>query len=256
MKAWIASDLHLEFGGIRFLTVPPEADIMICAGDILNKGIVPSIEWLAANVLPKMPVVFVAGNHETYGAALIESIDRARETAARHPGFYYLENDSAIIGGVLFLGTTLWTDYRLLGSDPILAMAAAESGMNDYRKIKWSRNPYRRLKPIHLYRKHVEATSFLDGALAVAQDRKVVVVTHHAPSWRSLSPRFIGDPLSPCYASNLDDMIAAHGPDLWVHGHLHNQSDYIIARTRVVCNPRGYPGEHTGYDPQMVVEIG
>lgn len=93
--------------------------------------------------------------------------------------------------------------------------------MNDYRKIKLSKNPYRRLKPIHLYRMHAKAVSFLDGTLTAAQDRKVVVVTHYAPSWRSIASRFIGDPLSFCYASNLDDMIAVHGPDLWVHGHVH-----------------------------------
>jgi len=26
----------------------------------------------------------------------------------------------------------------------------------------------------------------------------------------------------------------------WQHGHHHNESDYMLGETRVVCNPRGY----------------
>jgi hypothetical protein len=29
---------------------------------------------------------------------------------------------------------------------------------------------------------------------------------------------------------------------LWTHGHTHEQFDYMIGSTRVVCNPRGYDG--------------
>ena len=31
-------------------------------------------------------------------------------------------------------------------------------------------------------------------------------------------------------------------PKLWIHGHMHNRSDYMIGDTRIVCNPRGYAG--------------
>jgi calcineurin-like phosphoesterase family protein len=27
---------------------------------------------------------------------------------------------------------------------------------------------------------------------------------------------------------------------LWIHGHTHDDFDYVINQTRVVCNPRGY----------------
>ena len=32
---------------------------------------------------------------------------------------------------------------------------------------------------------------------------------------------------------------------LWVHGHMHDDFDYMIGDTRVVCNPRGYIGYET-----------
>jgi len=42
---------------------------------------------------------------------------------------------------------------------------------------------------------------------------------------------------------------------LWVHGHSHTAVDYEVAGTRVVCNPRGYPGEETGFNPGLVLTL-
>lgn len=82
-----------------------------------------------------------------------------------------------------------------------------------------------------------------------------MVVTHHAPSPRSIPPEFRGDPLSACYASDLEDLIVDGRPALWVHGHIHTKVDYRVGRSRVIANPRGYPGEGNAFDPQLVVEI-
>jgi Icc-related predicted phosphoesterase len=83
--------------------------------------------------------------------------------------------------------------------------------------------------------------------------RRTVVVTHHAPSHRSLSKDVRTDPLAPAYASALDDFVAQSGADLWIHGHTHIRCDYYLGNTRVISNPRGYKDEHTGFDPRCVV---
>lgn len=254
MKLWIISDLHLEFGQ-PFVQPPPDADVLVCAGDLLTRGIVPSIEWLAAKVPSSMPVVFTAGNHEYYGASVQESLREARLLRDRHPRIHFLENEAVDIGDVRFVGATLWTDFRLNGADPELAMAAAQSGMNDYRKIKFSKLPYRKFKPIHAYRKHHESRVFLKSALKEPSNGKTVVLSHHAPSPRSIPPEFQGDPLSACYASDLGDLIVERQPALWVHGHVHQKVDYRVGKTKVIANPRGYPGEGTAFDPQLVIEI-
>ncbi|WP_064710025.1 hypothetical protein [Rhizobium bangladeshense] len=44
-------------------------------------------------------------------------------------------------------------------------------------------------------------------------------------------------------------------PALWVHGNIHQKANYRIGETRVIANPRSYPGEGTGFDPLLVVEI-
>jgi Icc-related predicted phosphoesterase len=44
-------------------------------------------------------------------------------------------------------------------------------------------------------------------------------------------------------------------PALWLHGHIHANRDYQVGSTRVVCNPRGYPGENADFDPRFIVEL-
>ncbi|MDX1039160.1 phosphatase [Sinorhizobium medicae] len=254
MRIWIVSDLHLEFGW-PFKEPPPDnVDVLICAGDVLTKGVVPSINWLA-KFAPDIPVVFVAGNHEFYGACLRSGILDAREAARGHSNLHFLENDAIDIGDVRFVGGTLWSDFRLFGRNPGVSMSYAEGGMNDFKKIKFSKTPYRRFKPIHAYSKHVETRDYIAAELRERTGQKTVVVTHHAPSPRSIAAEFRHDPLSACYASDLEDLICGTGPTLWVHGHVHHRNDYVVGSTRVVSNARGYPGERTAFDPVFVIDV-
>ncbi|WFU88688.1 metallophosphoesterase [Rhizobium sp. CC1099] len=255
MKIWIVSDLHLEFGRPFRQTPPDGTDVLVCAGDLLTRGIVPSISWLATNIAEAIPVVFTAGNHDYYGASMQESIRDARALADRHPNIHFLENEAVNIGDARFVGGTLWSDFRVLGGDPEVAMAAAQAGMNDYRRIKFEKLPYRKFRPIHAYRKHQETRNFLASELRDGQGRKMVVVSHHAPSLRSIDPEFQNDPLSACYASDLESLIVETRPALWVHGHVHRHNDYMIGESRVISNPRGYPGEATNFDPAFTVEM-
>ena len=44
---------------------------------------------------------------------------------------------------------------------------------------------------------------------------------------------------------------------LWIHGHVHNNFDYMIGDTRVICNPRGYEmyQENFEFKPDFEVDI-
>ncbi|EJC80667.1 putative phosphoesterase, ICC [Rhizobium leguminosarum bv. trifolii WSM2297] len=257
MRIWILSDLHLEFASLPKSFAVPKADVCVCAGDVLPKGIVPSIDWLVQTISDAMPIVMVAGNHEFYKASFEDSLQAARSHAKLQKNFHLLDNDVADIGGVRFLGGTLWTDFKVLSYDPGLSMAAAERGMNDYKRIKFRKQPYMRFKPIHSFRKHLETRRFIETALSEFGSAKTVVVTHHAPSPKSIEPGDEADILSACYASDLEDVIYADGPELWIHGHIHHRRDYMVGKTRVLANPRGYPGERTfaEFDSAFVIEI-
>ncbi len=83
-----------------------------------------------------------------------------------------------------------------------------------------------------------------------------MVITHHAPSLRSLadSPD-AGTLLDAAYANDCEDLMGGERVALWLHGHSHTAVDYDIEGTRVVCNPRGYPGEQTGFNPNLVLTL-
>lgn len=255
MKVLVFSDLHLEFGKPFTVGPPSDVDAIVCAGDVLDKGIVPSIEWLSKYAGPKLTVIFVAGNHEFYRAFFGHSITAANALRYRYPNIHFLDDREVVVDDVVFAGATLWTDFRLFNRNPEIAMWAAEKGMNDYRKIALSKKPFRKFKPIHAFRRHDASMKFLSETLARPETRKRVVVTHHAPSPRSISPDFRQDPLSPCYASDCEQFIREAEPDLWIHGHVHKRLDYTLGFTRIVCNARGYPGEATGFEENLVIGI-
>jgi Icc-related predicted phosphoesterase len=255
MKAWILSDLHIEFGQGVDYHLPTDADILICAGDVATKGVLPSIHWLASRFPRSLPIVFVAGNHEFWGSSIQDAIRDARETAANYSHIHFIENEAVEIDGVLFIGGTLWTDFRLLGFDPELKMQFAQYALKDFRKIKWSKIPYRRFRAIHAFRKHFETRQFIEAMLRKNDHQTKVVVTHHAPSAQSLGPDDLDDPTADCWASDLEALIRVRKPSLWVHGHVHRRNDYMIGETRVVSNARGYPDEETGFDPGLVLDL-
>ena len=128
MKILILSDIHREFelDGMTvqhrqiaewatMQEVGKTADVVILAGDTFTKGKGPG---LAARWFPGKEVVMVAGNHEYYGETYQPQLAKLQATAAELPGIHYLENQTAEIGDVVFLGCTLWTDCKLWEAGP------------------------------------------------------------------------------------------------------------------------------------------
>ncbi len=248
MKIHVLSDLHLEFSSFAMPTV--DADVRILAGDIHTKdrGFPFAIQHSY-----NTPTLYVAGNHEFYGTAIPKLYDKLRVMIGG-TNVSVLENDQAIVGNVRFLGCTLWTDFGLLGADArAVAMLVAKTTMTDYKKIRMSPS-YRKLTAEATYAFHRSSLNWLASRLAEPFSGKTVVITHHAPSARSIADS--SDLINAAYGSSLDEFILAHPIDLWIHGHTHNCVDYQIGGTRIVSNQRGYPGEQTGkFDPSFVLTL-
>lgn len=248
MRLHVLSDLHLEFHAFRAPST--DADVVILAGDISTGA--NGLRW-AQEVFPDRPVIYVLGNHEFYGHKVQKLIAELREEAAG-THVHVLENASVQIGGVTFLGATLWTDLALDG-DPIQAGALAEKGMLDYRRIR-TLPLYRRLRAADTRQYHQESRRWLEEQLLALKGSRVVVVTHHAPCPKSIPPKFTGDPLNPAFASEMTQLVTESEARLWVHGHIHSWTDYLLGSTRVLANPRGYPTEsRDSFDPKLVVEV-
>lgn len=254
MKLNILSDLHLGQGGLP----PPDndADVVILAGDIARPQ--PAIEWAAQ--LGK-PVLYVAGNHEFYGNSL-GGTRRALKTQASGTPVRVLDDEEAVIGGVRFLGTTLWTDFRLFGDGEgrTDAQAQALRFMRDFSRIFVDDALQQPLTPDHTVQEFERHAAWLAGRLAQPFDGPTVVITHHAPSRGSIHPRFAGSPVNACFVSDAQHLLGADRVQLWVHGHTHDSFDYSVAGTRVVCNPRGYArdgvNENPAFDPDFTIELG
>lgn len=249
MRVHVLSDLHLEFR--PYDDASPDADVVVLAGDVWLG--VRGVEW-ARGRWPDTPIVYVAGNHEYYGETLPRLTEKLRWLAGER-GVHFLENEAAEIGGVRFLGCTLWTDFQLTG-DVVVARAAAGQVMNDYRKIRVTPE-YRRLRPDDTASLHARSRRWLEEQLGAGTTAGAVIVTHHAPSLRSVPPEYRSDPVTAAFASSLDELAERSGAALWVHGHMHACVDYAIGGTRVLANPRGYPDEGVrAFDPGLVVEVG
>lgn len=175
----------------------------------------------------------------------------------------FLDRSELVIGDVRFLGATLWTDFQLLGADLYQgAMHAASSGINDYQKIRLAKSGYRRIRPIDTAQWHRDDRIWLQQRLDTPSSGSTVVVTHMAPSGRSIPEHYAGQLLSTAFASDMDSLVAKSS--LWIHGHIHDSMDYTLGQSRVVCNPLGYPVQaHDGrwkpenphYDPNFIVQI-
>lgn len=255
VRLHVFSDLHVDVVRRQVPSLPRDADVVVVAGDTCQ-GVVEGFALLREAFPPDVAVVAVAGNHEFYKSSWVEEIDAGRRHAGGL-GITFLENDETVVAGVRVIGATLWTDYRLMGDfmRPS-AMEAARVGMNDHRKIAWSTDPWRRFRPQEATLLHDRSVAFLRAALARPFDGPTLVVTHHAPHPRSLAERYAQSALNPAYASDLSGLILDTQPDLWVHGHVHSSSDYMLGSTRIVANPAGYGRENAAFDPALVIEIG
>ncbi|AMM43667.1 metallo-phosphoesterase [Pectobacterium phage vB_PcaM_CBB] len=189
-------------------------------------------------------VLLVPGNHEYYRSNITKVHRVLKELDDSISNFHFLQNDFRIFDDVLILGGTLWTDYD--NGNPVTKLQA-QLGMNDYRCIRhgtpteyWKR-PF---TPDDAEFFHHETKSFLKETLdkqrEVCHNLKTVVMTHHAPSFASVDPIYVGDHLNGCYCSNMDYFVDSLNVDVWIHGHIHSSHDYMLGDTRVICNPRGY----------------
>lgn len=195
-----------------------DADLIIVPGDIHAN---PAILDRFINGIQDsygIPTLFVAGNHDCYGRPMPDVDGWVQD-----------------IGGVRVAGSTLWTH---------LDEAARQEALTflDFKKLpgltldRWNAV-------------HARQAQFLLEAQAD------IIVTHHAPTLGSLHPRFAGKGINPFYVNELDLGLYT-GTKLWVHGHVHDEWDFIESGIRVVCNPLGYPHEAHRHGTQVkIVDI-
>lgn len=240
VKIQYQSDLHLEFehGDIRYQIPDISADIIVLAGDI---GLTSPLyfDWVLEQT-KGTPTILILGNHEPYRDVLQGSYGQWKKVMA-NTHVHVLDNSTVELSGIRFIGSTLWTDYKLFDNDPSEAQGMSHGMINDYRLIEFEEdNQRRRFSPEDAMCLHQESLSYIIAELNKPFSGSTLVVSHHAPSPQSLPVNDRSDKLRASYASDLSAIIQELQPEAWIHGHLHNSSDYRIGKTQVLCNPRGY----------------
>lgn len=275
MRVNVISDLHLEFGDLEL----PGGDVLVLSGDACESRTLRKYKYDPINLLGDAPngkrldraarffneevtkyrrCVYVMGNHEHYHGKFHKT---QHELIAEMPdNVEVLERQTTEIDGVLFLGATLWTSCNK--ADPMTFMVL-KNGMNDYRAITYHDSPrsvYRKLNPQDTLSVYSDTVQYFRIVAEQNRDKKIVVCTHHAPSFQSVHDDYKHDrDMNGGYASDLSEFILDHENILfWTHGHMHDPSDYMIGQCRVICNPRGYVGYEQRtreFDPTVGFDI-
>lgn len=253
MKLHVLSDLHLNVD--QFEAPDTDADIVVLAGDVARAA--KACPWAQKF---RKPVVYVAGNHEFYGGSIDSTVQELKALCAGS-NVHVLEVDALTIDGVRFLGTTLWSDFWIVGEAEkrLEAMQEARTLIRDFSRIRIASSSEQTFSPEDSATLFRRATAWLDARLNEPFEGQTVVVTHHAPSPRSIHPRFAGSLLNASFVSDAEHLFDGDRVGLWIHGHTHDTFDYVVNGTRVVCNPWGYSmkgvGENVAFDDSLVVVV-
>ncbi len=280
MKIQLVSDLHLEFEDVNIKN-ELGADVLILSGDILvaddlrnqpadlSLADIPDEGFGRARralryrdfflrVSFQFPhVIYVMGNHEHYHGKFDKSAGIIRETIGylNIHNIHLLDRDIKEIDGVHFVGGTMWTDCNK--GDP-MTQYHLEHCMTDFRVIRIAGENFKKFLPMRTVMEFTKTRDYFKTVIEnLPKDAKIVVCSHHAPSHLSIHEIYKNDTLmNGGYSSDLSEFILDHPQiKLWTHGHMHNNFDYMIGDTRVVCNPKGYPGENGDFENNLILEI-
>lgn len=267
MKIQLLSDLHLETHPHWRAQPAAGADVLVLAGDIgsYQQGSqLQDADFGLTQFSPRhgwpTPVLFVPGNHEYDGMDFDAAHARLQETCQRL-GIVWLERETLVLGGVRFIGTTLWTDFDALAptvgvTQQLKARDKAFRAANYYLKKTGTMRHGAPLLAEGVRAQGLLCQQWLHDALAQPfAGETTVVVTHFAPSLHSADPRYGNTPGTAGFCNALDHLLPA--AQLWLHGHLHAPSDYVHQGCRIVANPLGYArkNEQAAFLPGLLIDI-
>ena len=232
MKFSLISDMHLDFPQPKTPYNLLEEHVVV-AGDTTNG--LEGLKFLQ-KLRNKGHIVYaVDGNHEHYrnrsqGRSEHDTTSRFRK---EHPSYHEGETPVVLANGWYpVTDEALWYNYMndsrngCITAEEVTVLARADAAFIKSWLTKWR-----------------------------ACGQRGIVVTHTAPCYETLNPRYDGHCSNEWYWNPLMEELLREFPDqiaVWCHGHTHDPCDKIVHGVRVVCNPRGYPGENPNWKPLTI----
>ncbi len=254
MKIQYMSDLHMELSDnsryIKHSEIPVTGDVLVIAGDTayLRDSAMPNQRLWKTLSQNYRQVLLVPGNHEFYGNGDVLAYGDSWNRMIQ-PNVGYYQNKVIRIDDTDFILSTLWSHIR-----PQDEYFVAH-GMNDFRQIMYDGH---RFTTDDFNAEHEKCLAFIKQSVAESDAVRIVIVTHHLPSYMVVAPCYQGDSLTSAFATELGNFIANSRIDAWIFGHSHSNIDGQIGNTRLLCNQMGYIayGEHVnGFDFARCIEI-
>lgn len=265
MKILPLSDTHLE--EIKSHNIPCEiypdhdTDYIIWAGDIGENN--SHIDWAKKQSDKhckdkKTEIIYLPGNHCFYNSRLGKKEIFLQEQFRDHK-IHIINEGFLDVGEYVFICATLWTDFSLFPDRVKEAKMDYQATMQDRKKIKT--RSCQKLFENNMQKLSISNIQFLRRTLEQFKHKKCIVVTHHAPSIKSIPDELQEHIDAVCYANNLEYLILEHPQiKLWIHGHIHHSSDYYVGNCRVICNPfKGMYYEddwvNKNWNPKLHIEL-
>ncbi len=271
IRSMVHQYLRSEYNSIEDLKqivstlIIPSADYLVVAGDLTDFTTFAYASPLAqssispcyANILfyffdhyctKFRKIFYVLGNHEFYnsrhGLEGTVAVYRQRLRTLGMDNVVLLERDHVVLDDDLHvLGTTLWSEI-----DPYAAKF-----INDYAQIRMSEDRIAWTDTLAQYKGNAQWLK--EQMDAIPENEKIVVITHHLPSYDLIDPIYHNSPVNSAFASDLNDLIARTNVKAWLFGHTHSS----ISRGKCHANPRGYPDkttfENQSFSTTLVVPI-
>lgn len=254
MRVQYASDLHLEFGEnskwLKEHPLIPSADILVLAGDIGYLGDDNYITHPFWNRVSEdfKQVIVVPGNHELYKFFDINELRNGWQLEIRHNVRVCYNSVIALNEETDLIASTLWA--HIPPSEEYLT----ERCVSDFKRI---RNGEFRLSAQRFNEEHEVCRNFIEKAVSESNAERIVVATHHVPSFALMAEEFKDSSINGAFTVELGGMIAESRINCWIYGHSHRNIDKMIGSTRCVSNQLGYvfQNEHNTFRRDAVTEI-
>lgn len=269
-----ASDLHLslETAPFNVLIEPVAPDLALCGdiGDPFSAVYINFIKWVSKRW---SRVFLLAGNHEYFSEnpdIKMEDVEKQIQIVASSAGsnVIFLQKGVYTIDShkIIVLGSTLWTVPELRRWDKLVDGFIGDPGYRGEYKAVYKTDEYtgksRLIHPSDITALCNDHISFFSKALnstwgSVPEGWRVIVLTHHLPTFLVNDPKFKTNILKTCYAVVLDKLIK-EPVVAWLCGHSHSAN---VARLKngslVALNPLGYKNESatSGYSRKACIYV-